>query len=163
MSTSIIDLVKGITLLATHAVTDTKTTTPGAGRAAWRAGGHAAVIAATGSLALYAAARLAGTDFQITPAGAARGTDVTAAFVLVSIAVPLLLGTLLLRALSGRARAWSALAWTGLGLGIVTIATPLMAEADTGARLTLAVMHVVTGAAWWYAVRHNSPKEKHSS
>lgn len=79
-----------------------ETTTPGAGRAAWRAGGHAALIAATGSLALYAAVRLAGIDFQITPAGAAHGTDVTAAFVLVSIAVPLLLGTLLLRALSGR-------------------------------------------------------------
>jgi hypothetical protein len=75
----------------------------------------------------------------------------------------LLLGTLLLRSLSGRAGAWSALAWTGLGLGIVTIATPLMAEADTGARLALAVMHLVTGAAWWYAVRHNSPKEEHSS
>ena len=38
-----------------------------------------------------------------------------------------------------------------------------MAEADTGARLALAVMHVVTGVAWWYAVRHNALKEKHSS
>ncbi|UUZ61926.1 DUF6069 family protein [Nocardioides sp. B-3] len=88
-------------MLTTHAVTDTTATTPGAGRAARRAGGHAALIAATGSLALYAAAGLAGTDFQITPTGAARGTDVTAVFVLISIAVPLLLGTLLLQRCQG--------------------------------------------------------------
>lgn len=55
--------------------------------------------------------------------------------------------------MAGHARAWTALAWTGLALGIVTIAIPLIAQADTLARLTLAAMQVITGAAWWYAVR----------
>jgi hypothetical protein len=135
----------------------------GRGHAAWRAGGLAALIAATGSLVLYVAARLAGTDFHVTPAGAARGMDVNAVFVLITIAVPILLGTLVLRALAGRARAWSVLAWTGLALGLVTTAIPLTASADTSARLTLAAMHVLTGAAWWYALRHDFHKPQRLS
>lgn len=132
-------------------------------QAAWRASGLAALIAATASLVLYVAARFAGTDFHVTPAGAARGMDVSAVFVLITIAVPILLGTLVLRTLAGRARAWSVLAWTGLALGLVTTVIPLTASADTSARLTLAAMHVLTGAAWWYALRHDFHKPQRLS
>lgn len=122
---------------------------------AWRAGATVTVLAIVADLLLYLLAGLAGADFTVATGG--RGMEVGPLLVVANVAGATLLGTLLLAWLGRRgARAWRVLAWVGLAVGVLSVIAPLTATASPGARLTLAAMHLVTGAVWYRVVARSA-------
>lgn len=118
-----------------------------------RVGAVVLAASAVANLLALVVGQLAGADMRVTnPAG--QTTEVGVVTVLLMTAGPLLLGTAALAvATRWGSRGWTALAWTGLALGLVTVAMPLSVEASADTRLTLASMHVVVGAVWFGFVR----------
>lgn len=92
-----------------------------------------------------------------TAAGAtwvANGQTITWILVVAATAVAVALGwgaTSLLARRWDRAR--SVLAWVGLAFAVVSAPAPLLASDDAATGWSLALMHVVTGIAWFVAVR----------
>lgn len=121
-------------------------------RGALRIGGLVAATALVGNLAILLVGWLAGADREVTQAGDTQVVGV--ATVVVASLVPVLLGTLALAVTArwGR-RAWAVLAWVGLVLAVLTIVNPFLVEATLATRVTLAAMHVVSGATWFVAIR----------
>lgn len=105
-----------------------------------------AVAGATVAAAVpWAVARLAGTDLEVTTAG--RTMDVGPAMVLGAALAMSLAGwgllTWLLRRRGDGVRVWTGVALTVL---LLSLSGPLLAEADAGVRVWLALMHVAVGA-----------------
>lgn len=118
-----------------------------------RAAGLALATATAGNLAVWGGARLIGADFHVVrPDGVAFtvGAGPVVLFTVGSIVI----GALAL-ALATRlsARAWRVLAWLGLAIGILTVPMPFTVTAGLDTQLALGTMHVLTGLAWFAALR----------
>lgn len=50
--------------------------------------------------------------------------------------------------------------WVGLIIAVVSIISPIMAAADVATAVTLSVIHLITGVAWFFAV-HYGNKQLH--
>jgi hypothetical protein len=125
--------------------------------AAVRPGLVALVTAVVVNVLIVVLGRATGADLEVTQRGAT--TTVGTGAVMAMTVGPLAAATVVL-ALAGRwgAHAWNLLAWAGLGIGVLTAALPLLADATTTTRLTLAVMHVAVGFSWFLAVRRALPE-----
>lgn len=125
--------------------------------AAMRAAGGAAVAALVLNFADRLVAGALGADFRVQVGDATQ----TIGFGMVAFMTlgPMVLGALALVLASrwGR-RGWDAVGWLGLVVGVVTVVLPLSADAGTGTRLALALMHVVAGVTWLVAVRRLPPR-----
>jgi hypothetical protein len=134
-------------------MTTTTTLAPSVGRRVWRPGLVAAGTAALANLALFAASRAAGVSYLVRFSPDADPTRVTAAHVALTTLVPFVAGlavaVVAARHLRHGLRTVQVL---GAALAVVSLAGPLSLEADTAARLVLAAMHVVTGAAFAVAL-----------
>lgn len=122
-------------------------------RSAATTAGTAAALGVVANLVVYGIARAAGTDFAVVrPDGV--GFTVGPASVLLMSVVPLLLGGVALAVVArwGQ-RGWHWLAWIGLAIGLLTVVMPISTEASSGTTLALALMHVLTGVAWFVIVR----------
>lgn len=76
------------------------------------------------------------------------------AFVVVMMTiVPLGIAGVIVWLLARRFNIRQTAAWAGLIFAIVTSAGSFLASADTQTALTLASMHVITGLAWFFALR----------
>ncbi|PZF79492.1 hypothetical protein C1I92_30935 [Jiangella anatolica] len=99
-----------------------------------------AVVGATVAAAVpWAVARIAGADLEVTTAGVTM--DVGLALVLAAALTMSLAGWALLARL-GR-RVWTRVAVTVL---VLSLSGPLVAEADTDAKVYLTLMHLAVGA-----------------
>lgn len=68
--------------------------------------------------------------------------------------IPIALGALVVALIARRAPGFQRFAaWAGLVFALVTTAGSFSAAGDTATALTLSVMHVVVGVAWFFAVR----------
>ena len=125
--------------------------------AAVRPGVVALVTALVVNIAVVLVGRSTGADLEVTQGGTT--TTVGVPQVAAMTVGPLAAATVVL-ALVGRfgAHAWNLLAWAGLGIGVLTAALPLLADASTETRLTLAVLHVCVGFSWFLAVRRALPE-----
>ncbi len=117
------------------------------------AGAASAAAASVASLIVWGLARAAGADLVAQGPGQ-PAIEIGPFLVLIAIIGPALLGTLVLVLVRGWApRAWQWVATAGLVLGVVTAPAPWTVEAETGTRVALASMHVITGVAWLVLVR----------
>ncbi|WP_334123072.1 DUF6069 family protein [Glutamicibacter sp.] len=48
--------------------------------------------------------------------------------------------------------------WIGLIIAVVSMISPIMISADMATGVTLSVIHVVTGGAWFFAVHYGNKK-----
>ncbi len=48
--------------------------------------------------------------------------------------------------------------WIGLIIAVVSMISPIMTAADVATGVTLSVIHVVTGVAWFFAVHYGNKK-----
>jgi hypothetical protein len=126
--------------------------------AALRPGLVALVTAIVVNVVIVVVGRAVGADLEVTQGG--RTTEVGIPAVMTMTVGPLVVGTVAL-AVAGRwgAHAWHLLAWAGLAIGVLTAALPLLSDASTPTRLTLAIMHVAVGLAFFLAVRSALPAE----
>ena len=123
-----------------------------------RAGLVALVTAVVVNIVIVEAGTAVGADLEVTQGGATMRIGIP--MVMAMTIGPLVVGTVVL-AVAGRwgAHAWHLLAWAGLAIGVLTAAAPLLSDASVPTRLTLAVMHVVVGLAWFLAVRRALPDD----
>ncbi len=112
----------------------------------WQAITAAAVAATVANLLILLTGRMAGASFEFVDRGELH---VITALGVITITVPPLVAGIGLAALLG-------LGWPGFirlaqviggGLALLTVAGPLMIDADSGTRLALALMHVVVAVA----------------
>jgi len=126
---------------------------PSAG-STWRTGLTSTGVALAANLAVLAVARLFGADMAVQQPASQTAITVGVGLVALMTLAPLLIATLLLLPLRRRgARAWRALALTGLVIGVITVPGPFTVLADNDTRAALASMHVLTGAIWFAVVR----------
>ncbi len=112
----------------------------------WQAIAAAAVAATVGNLLILLAGRAAGASFEFVDRGTLH--VITAVGVITATVPPLVVGTLLAALLGLWWPGFIRLAQViGGGLALLTVAGPLMTDADSGTRLALAMMHVVLGVA----------------
>lgn len=94
---------------------------------------------------------------QVAQSAGAAVTEVGIGSVLLMSIVPALLGGLLLWLAARRSvRAWHAVGWLGLALGLLTLPMPVTVMASTATTATPATMHVVAGVVWFAAVRRTA-------
>ena len=113
----------------------------------------AAGIAAVVNLGILGVATLAGASMRVTPPpGSSMQISIMPVLLmsLMPFTVSLLITWLLARHWP---RVTSPLAWAGLAFAVVSTASPLLLADDLGARISLALMHLVVGIAWFVAVR----------
>jgi hypothetical protein len=97
---------------------------------------------------------LAGADTNVQPPGSTSALAIGPELVVVTAIVPLVPATLLLAAVRRRGpKGWRLLATTGLAVGVVSAAGPLLSTATPGTKAVLVSMHVVTGLIWFVLVR----------
>jgi hypothetical protein len=108
------------------------------------------------NLLIWAGAQLAGADFEVSRPGAQPMTVGPVTIALMT-AAPVLLGSVVLAVATRRSpRAQPVLGWLGLVIGILTAPMPFTVQAGTGTQVTLAAMHLVSGAVWWLTLRRSS-------
>lgn len=84
----------------------------------------------------------------------ANGQTVSWVLVIIATVVPMVIGALITWLLSrGWAKAITVMAWVGLAFAVVTVPAPLLASTNRPTGVALAGMHVVTGIAWFIALR----------
>ena len=84
----------------------------------------------------------------------AATTQVGVGLVVLMSVTPALLGGLALQFAARRGvRAWRAVGWLGLALGLLTVPMPLTVQASVGTTVTLSSMHVIAGLVWFAAIR----------
>lgn len=116
--------------------------------------GRAAAVAVVANLALFAGGSLLGADFRVVQDGGAPMTVGVVAIVLAT-ALPLLVAFgAASMAMPRWAHARRALQVLGTVVALASLAGPLGVEAGMGTRLTLSLMHVVTGAAYVTGLHH---------
>lgn len=120
----------------------------------WRTALPAAAVIAAVNLAVLGLGALLGADMRVAQSAGASVTEVGIGSVLLMSLVPALLGGLVLWPAARRGiRAWRAVGWLGLALGLLTLPMPIAVVASAGTTATLASMHVVAGVVWFAAVR----------
>ncbi|SDI09105.1 hypothetical protein SAMN05192558_101670 [Actinokineospora alba] len=126
-------------------------------RGALNIGGLATIAAGLGNLLALVIGRLAGADMSVLQPGATEAIEIGVVIVALGTVVPFALGTatLALTTRWGR-RGWTAVAWLGLAVGLLTTVSPFTVEASTSTSATLAAMHVVSGVVWFVLVRRSS-------
>ena len=114
----------------------------------WGTGLTSIGIALTANLSVLAVALLAGVEMV------AAQNSIGVFFVAANTVVPLLVATLVLLPLRRwGARAWRALATTGLAIGLASSPAPFTVSAENSTRAALTAMHVITGVVWFLIVR----------
>ena len=100
------------------------------------------------NLSLFAGARAAGLSFEFHQPGAATGTQTVSAGALIGATViAMTIGWVLAGLAAWRHRpSLGTLATLGGVAAVVSVLAPLALDADPSARLTLASIHLVTGA-----------------
>ena len=132
--------------------TDTPTTTPATDKRAarlgwWQASGLALVAAIAVNLVILAIGTAADASFVVVDNG--DPADVTALVVVAATAIPLVAGFLVAALLARWRPRWvRPLALVAAAFAVVSIAGPFVADTDTGTAASLAVMHLVIGAAY---------------
>lgn len=93
-------------------------------------------------------------ELVVTPPGAAASTSVSAGNVAAMTIAPMVLGGIAL-AVAGRwgGRGWRVVAWLGLAIGLLSVVMPFSVAATASTHVTLGTMHVLSGLAWFVAVR----------
>lgn len=115
----------------------------------WRPGLGALVAATAANLLVLGIGVASGLDYAVQTQADAPVMDVTAVHVLVSSVVPFLIGLGVAHLVRRRGpRALRILQVVGGVIAVASVAMPLSALGDTPARLTLALMHLIVGAAW---------------
>lgn len=123
----------------------------------WRTGLLSIAIALPANLLVLGLARLAGADMQVRPDRTAAAMTIGIGLVTVSTVLPMLLATTALLPLRRWGpRAWHALAWTGLVIGLVTIPVPFTMVSEWSTQAALALLHVVAGLSWFVVVRRSA-------
>lgn len=121
----------------------------------------AAAIAAS-NLAVLGIGLLLGADMQVARSTAPAVTEIGVGLVLLMSLVPALLGGLLLWLAARRSmRAWHAVGWLGLALGLLTLPMPFSVAGSAGTTVTLATMHVVAGVVWFTVTRRTAAAASH--
>jgi Family of unknown function (DUF6069) len=115
-----------------------------------RVGAGIALVAIVANSVVWAVARLAGAELEVTANGSTQ--DIGLPTVVATTLVPLALATAALWVIRRKPSAWRVLAWVGLAIGVLTIATPIAAEATAGTTTALVSMHLITGTAWFAGV-----------
>lgn len=112
------------------------------------------------NLALLGIGHLLGADMQVAQSAADTPTAVSVGSVLLMSFGPMILGGLTLWLAARRGlRAWHAVGWLGLALGLLTTPMPFAVVATTGTSMTLSSMHVVAGLVWFTLVRRAAPPQ----
>ncbi|MEO6143711.1 MAG: DUF6069 family protein [Dermatophilaceae bacterium] len=120
----------------------------------WRTGLTSVGIALVANLVVLGVARLAGADMLVQRSETVTAMMIGVGPVSVLTVGPMLLATLLLLPLRRwGARAWHALAVTGLVVALVTVPAPFTMLAEGSTRVALALMHVIAGVVWFIVVR----------
>jgi len=126
---------------------EARTTRSTAGSTWLRAGAVAVAASAVGNLAVLGVAELGDASLVVTDSGTAH--DIAAGGVVGASVVPVVVGIALV--------ALIALRWIGVvrlaqvvggAFALLSVGGPLAADTDGGTSVALAVMHVVTGAAF---------------
>ncbi|QIK84406.1 DUF6069 family protein [Sanguibacter sp. HDW7] len=111
--------------------------------------GLAVVAALVVNVATFFVAKAAGASFTGDMPYAVNVVGVAVASV-----VPIVIAVLVLSRIVRRwTRFQNTAAWLGLALALVSCASPFAVAADTATAIALALMHVFTGLAWFFAVR----------
>lgn len=123
----------------------------------WRTGLLSIAVAVTANLLILGLARLAGADMQVRPDPSMPAMTIGIGLVAVSTVLPMLLASVALLPLRRwGSRAWRALAWTGLVVGLLTVPAPLTMVAEGTTQAALALMHVIAGLSWFVVVRRSA-------
>lgn len=110
--------------------------------------GLGTIVAVVANLAVFAIASGAGASWS------ANGQSVNAALVVIATVIPMAIGGVITALLARRwAGAATVMAWVGLAFAVVSAPAPLFASDDDATKWALAAMHVVTGVAWFVAIR----------
>lgn len=110
-------------------------------------------VALAANLVVLGVARLADADMVVRRDASSLPMTVGVGLVVVTTVLPCLLATLLLLPLRRwGARAWRAMAFVGLAIGILTVPLPLSMVSEGGTRASLASMHVLTGLIWFVVI-----------
>jgi hypothetical protein len=119
---------------------------------AWCTGSWAAGLACAADLVLLGIGVLGGADMNVQPPGSTSALAIGPELVVVTAIVPLVPATLLLAAVSRRgSRWWRLLATTGLAVGVVSAAGPLLSTATPAPRRSLCrctSSPVSSGSCW---------------
>jgi hypothetical protein len=128
---------------------------PVTSRPSLRAAVTTGIVGASSGTVLWLVAATAGVDFEVTTGGATL--TVTPVEIAATVAVATTVGGLVLAATRRRwPEAPQVLAWAGLAVGLLSAVSPLLAASSMAAGLALALMHLITGTAWWVAVRRTT-------
>ena len=116
----------------------------------WKYTLAAVVAGAVINVVIFVIAKLAGVSFLVPdPNNAAATLEVTAVNVIIASVGPLLLGAIV-AGLTVPRWSWAlpALQIVGGVLAVLSVASPLAVNADTGTKLVLALWHLVLGAVY---------------
>lgn len=134
------------------------------GLSPWRTVLPAAAVIAVGNVVVLGIGHLLGADMLVARSAGTAVTEVGVGPVLLMSVLPTVLGGLALWFVRRRGiRAWRAVGWLGLALGLVTVPMPFVVEASTGTSATLGAMHLVAGLAWFAAVHRTAGRGQRAS
>lgn len=120
----------------------------------WRTGLTSGAAALAANAVLFAVARAAGADMLVRRDVSEPGMAIGLGTVAVTTLAPMLAGTLMLLAVRRWGpRSWRALAVIGLVVALATAPAPFTVLAGTTTQVALALMHVMSGVAWFAMVR----------
>lgn len=137
--------------------TPVPTVTVAAAPSAVRVGVASAAVAVVVNAALFLGGLAAGATYVLRPSTDAAEIPVVLPIVVAMTVVPLVLASVVFALVRGRRPALAALSWGGLAIGVVTVVLPLSMQGGLLDRSILAALHVVTGLAWFWAVRRQQP------
>jgi hypothetical protein len=110
-----------------------------------------AALAVVVNAVIFLTVSVAGASMVVTQSSEMPLTPV---IVVIATAAPLVLAGVVTWFL---ARRWPIIrtiaAWAGLAVAVLSAPSPLMVSADLATGITLGVMHLVAGAAWFIGVR----------
>lgn len=130
-------------------------------RAVPRVAALTSVAALATNLSIFAGARVADISFEFPKPGSAAGTEtVSAGAVLAATLLTMTVGWILVGLAAWRQRpALGTMAILGGGFAVVSALAPLALEGDLTARLTLASLHLVTGAFFMTGIARLRPSD----
>ena len=151
--------------MTTEPTAPPEVTPPSAGL--WRYGLGATAVAAIVNLVIHTVVKATGVSFVVAFSAGDKPMHITAAHVAALTVVPLLIATALAAVASRRSMATLRAVQIVAGVvAVVSLVGPLSLTAELGAKVALASMHVVAGAAFVLAVeraRRPHPDNTHRS
>ena len=110
-----------------------------------------AVIAAVLNVVVFVIGSAAGGSMTVT---SPQEMQIPFVVVIVATLVPLLIAGLITWSISKRASTFRSFArWAGTIVALVSVIEPFLVTEDSTTAVTLAVMHIVGGAAWFVALK----------